>query len=237
MVVSAAAPDSAVMHVKDFVPADTMDYVRGVKQAWTRQVLFVKDANALGPNYFVLRDSLRPPAEGMWRLYCTADNVAAKGAHVRATGKEDVDMDLFFAGPATPDVNTKAISRSSWGLNSAVRYGRVTTTQTGVVVALPAGQDVLAVLYPRLKSEKAPAVTALAGGKGVRVRTDSRTDFVFLTREPAAFSEAGVVFEGTAGAATVRGKTVTLTLGAAGVLSAAGKTLRADRPATKHWPR
>ena len=236
MVLSPAAPDSAVMHVKAFSPSSALDYVRGVKQAWTRQIAFVKDTDVLGPNYFVLRDGLGPPAEATWRLYCTADKVTIDGQHVLVAGKEDVDMDIFFVHPARPDITTKTISRSTWGLDAKVRYGRVTTTQTGVVASMPKGRDLLTVLYPRLDSQKPPTVSALAGGKGVKVHTPSRTDYVFLNGEAFKFSQGNLAFEGTAGVATIRGESVTLSLAAGGAISAGGKTLRSRQPASKHWP-
>jgi len=236
MVVSAAAPDSAIMHVKQFAPSGALDYVRGVKRAWVRQIAFVKDADVLGPNYFVLRDSLSPPAEGTWRLYCTAAKVDVQGRKVLVTGREDVDMDIVFVQPAKADIQTRTISRSTWGLDAKARYGRVTTTQTGIVAAMAKGQDVVAVLYPRLKSQEPPTVTALAGGKGVKVLSAAGSDYVFLAREPFRFAADGVTFEGTAGAATIRGKTLRLVLGAPGRIAVKGKTLESSKPASRQWP-
>ena len=236
MVMSSAAPDSAIMDVKEFAASEQLDYVRGVKRAWTRQIAFVKDADVLGPNYFVLRDSLSPAAEATWRLYCTAAKVSVNGPNVLASGKEDVDMDIFFISPSKTDIKTKTISCSTWGLDSKVRYGRVTTTQRGVIAALSKGQNVTAVLYPRLKSDKPPVATALAGGNGVKVQAAWGTDYVFLSREALKFSRGDISFEGTAGAAAIRGRKLTLSLGAAGSISAGGKTLKSDRPASKQWP-
>ena len=190
----------------------------------------------LGPNYFVLRDSLSPPSKATWRLYCTAAKVTVNGPNVLVAGKEDVDMDIIFIRPGKTDIKTKTISRSTWGLNDKVRYGRVTTTQRGVIVALSKGQNVTAVLYPRLKSDKPPIVSALADGNGVKVHAAWGTDYVFLSREAMKFSQGDISFEGTVGAAAVRGKKLTLSLGAAGSISGGGKTLKSDRPASKQWP-
>ena len=145
-------------------------------------------------------------------------------------------MDIVFVRPEGAEIKTQAISRSTWGLDSKVRYGRVTTTQTGIIVALRKGEGAVTVLYPRLKSQKPPAVTALAGGKVVKVRTASGTDYVFLGRERFKFSEGGVAFEGTAGAAAIRGQRLTLSLGAAGRISVEGKWLDSQQPASRQWP-
>jgi len=236
MLMSPAARDSETMSISQFAASGTLDYVRGVKRAWTRQIAFVKDADVLGPNYFVLRDSLSPPDDATWRLYCTAAKVTVKGPNVLVAGKEDVDMDIIFIRPGRVDIKTRTISRSTWGLNDKVRYGRVTTTQRGLIAALSKGQNVTAVLYPRLKSDKPPTVTALADGNGVKVHTAWGTDYVFLSRKAMKFSQGDISFEGTIGAAAVRGKKLTLSLGAAGSISAGGETLKSDRPASKQWP-
>ena len=63
MLMSPAAPDIELMQVTEFATAPRLDYVRGRKLAWTRQIAFVKDADPLGPNYFVFCDSLAKPAD------------------------------------------------------------------------------------------------------------------------------------------------------------------------------
>lgn len=59
--VTAASAASDMMTVDGFAPAPHADYVSGVKEAWTRQILFVKDTDPLGPNYAVLCDTLKQP--------------------------------------------------------------------------------------------------------------------------------------------------------------------------------
>ena len=98
-------------------------------------------------------------------------------------GKEDVDMDIIFVRPSdlSPEVKPDHLS-----------------------VALKASGTLTVVLYPRLKTEKPPQVTALADGKGVKVVTPAGTDYVFLNPTSFACKEGDVAFEGKAGLVQVR---------------------------------
>jgi len=241
MLMSPAAPDRAIMHIREFAPSDRFDYVRGRKRAWTRQIAFVKDADPLGPNYFVLCDSLTPAADATWRLWMTAKKVTTGPNTAAMIGKEDVDMDIFFAAPQKlPQklpLTTKTISRRSGsGMRPNWGWGPMTTTQTGVIATLAGSDAITAVLYPRLKTEKPAVFTALAGGKGVKVETAAGTDYVFLHPKRFRFRDGGITFEGTAGMVQKRGGRVVLALGAAGRIAAEGRELRSDKPASKAWP-
>ncbi len=184
-----------VMDLREFSSAADFDYVSGERQGWTRQIGFVKDKDPLAPNYFVLADTFdETAAPTVWRLYVAGNCRAIKnGITVTATDKPDVEMDVIFlpAGAYRPQVVGEHI--------------RVEVTKPGTLTA---------VLYPRLKSEKTPAVTMLADGKGVQVKSAAGTDVVYLSPEAVSGKLGKKAFEGKAGLAKTRGgKTVVVTPG------------------------
>ncbi len=75
----------------------------------------------------------------------------------------------------------------------------------------------------------------LADGKGVQVESAAGTDYAFLALKPFSYQEEDVAFEGTAGSIQVRGKTVILTLSAAGQIRYRDKTLSTEKPASKQF--
>jgi hypothetical protein len=181
---------------------------------------------------------LQGKSPGTWRLMLTAAKVAVDGQGARAEGKDDVDLDIFFATPAGLKLKTEPVSVTSPGVVNGV-FTRQTTTQTALVAAAPNGGWLLAVLYPRLKTEKAAVLTALAEGKGVKVQSAAGTDYVFVAPGPFSFRDVGgdgeIVFHGTVGAVQLRGKRSVLSLGAAGSISAKGQTLKSDQAASQAW--
>lgn len=215
-----------VMHVSDFVPAERLDYVRGVQAGWTRQIAFVKDADPLGPNYFVINDTLQAPAPTKWRLYLNAQNVTPGPQSAHVEGKEDVDTEIFFASPAqVPLTTVPATHAANAGLNPEGQQVRLEMTQIALTAATQRDQVFNVVVYPRLKTEATPTFAPLAGGKGVKVETPAGTDYVFLSNEPFTYKEGDVEFTGTVGAVQIRAGQPILSLGANGKLTALGKTL------------
>jgi hypothetical protein len=234
MVETPVATTEQPMRVKEFAPSDAFDYVRGVKEGWTRQIAFVKSADTLAPNYFVVSDTLSAPTNATWRLWLTAAKVTPDGQRARVEGREDVDTDVFFALPAGVQLKTEDKTRKSGsGLRPDGSENTVETTQTGLIATVQHDRAITAVLYPRLKTQKPPAFTTLAGGKAVKVETEAGTDYVFLSAESFTFKEGDIEFEGTAGTIQLRGVRTILSLGAAGQIAARGKTLQTDKPATK----
>ena len=228
MLESDLAPEGQVMNVTHFQTSTGLDYVAAEKGAWRRQIALVKDSDPLGANFVVINDTLGQPAEATWRLWLTADQVLVKGSGADVTGKEDVDTTIrFLRLPQGATIGTAELTRQTWGLDGNAKYGRTSSTQTGLIVSWEQGQTVTTVIYPRLRGEEPPAVTAVADGAGVKIESAGGTDYVFLSRDPVEIEADGVAFRGTAGAIQIRGdQPPKLALGASGELSFERHTLQ-----------
>ncbi len=174
-----------VMAIREFSTTPEFDYVRGTRRGWQRQIAMVKDADPNGPNYFVMTDTFdQQSVPATWRLFARASQIKPISGGVTLVGLEDVDLDVLFVRPtgAKPEIHTNHVS-------------------------LPIGSSgsVTVVLYPRLKQERTPPLTAVAAGKGVKIGTPAGTDYVFLDPGSVSFSQDAVTFEGKAGLIKLRG--------------------------------
>jgi len=185
--------EDGVMAIHEFSTSATFDYVRGVRRGWQRQIAFAKDADPMGPNYFVLADTFdEKSTPTVWRLFL-GGKVTATAGGVTLQGPEDVDMDVIFIRPAG---------------------AKPTIHGDHIQLAVTAPGAVTAVLYPRLKSERRPKVTPVADGRGVIIQTPKGADTIFLDANPIEFHSGRTEFKGKAGLIrTWRGKTTKLTVG------------------------
>lgn len=70
---------------------------------WRRSILFVKDHDLLGPNYFLVRDAFQGSTKPTdWSAWCLADDVQFTGNTARFTGQYGVDLDVVALSPTTP---------------------------------------------------------------------------------------------------------------------------------------
>jgi hypothetical protein len=220
-----------IMKVRDFVSGPRYDYVAGVKEAWTRQIALIKGATPEAPTYFVMNDGFRVPGPATWRMWMTAQEVRVNGAQALVVGKEDVDMDVFFVSPQGVTLTTESKTRTSGsGMAPNWSWGPMTTTQIGLIADETHVGAYTVVLYPRLKTDPPPTVTALAQGRGVKVTQAAGVDYVFLSDKPFTYDEGDVHFEGLAGMAQLRGSEVVLAMGSGGKISAGGKTVSSSQP-------
>ena len=83
--------------IKTFQPFPGADYLHSTQEGWDRQVLFVKDADPLGANYFVMRDSVTQPAANWWMWFYTENSLRLTGDLLHVTGQDDVDLDIWLA--------------------------------------------------------------------------------------------------------------------------------------------
>ena len=239
-----------VMTVSEFSASAGVDYVRGAKGPWTRQIALVKSADPQEADYFIVADTLAASAPHTWRLWLTARDVrlgsgsgmpavgdgtamnlqfAKPTAASRALviGREDVDMDIFVLAPVQRLLRTeKKMRQSLSGLDrDAKQIGNMPSTQIGLIADDQPGTGLTALLYPRLKTEAAPSVTVIAEGRGAALQRGSDTDYVFLSPTPITFTEGDISFNGTVGLIRLQGKDPVLVLGAPGTIAARGKRI------------
>ena len=177
---------------------------------WYRQMLFLKDADPKGPNYFVLRDTFggtpsRPTDLSLWFL---ANSMTRQGDLYHFDGQCKVDMDVYVASPGGSEPET-----GSYG-HPMPRNVRPVATDTNFFrngqsdredqlflrLKQPAGKGFLVVLYPRLKeNDPAASFTTLAEGV-VRIETLLSTDYAFVNPAAFEFRDDRVQFSGISGA-------------------------------------
>ncbi|MHB9132948.1 MAG: hypothetical protein ACYDBB_17925 [Armatimonadota bacterium] len=230
-----AAVANGTMYVKDFYPGKNLDYVSGVKDGWTRQIAFVKEANPLGANYFVFNDSFRSPVPATWRLHVVGNKVTLANQRATVDGKEDVDTDLFFLQPAPVKLTTEEKTKTA---NSGIfpdgRSGAVPMTQICIAASAPNRfRNVTAVIYPRLKLEMPPVVTPLEDGKALKIEHASGVDYVFLSQAPFEYEDADITFSGMSAVLQIRNGKPIVSFGTGGTLTYKGKTFKDSRPLPK----
>lgn len=235
MLISPAAR-SGNMRVEEFATTERFDMVRGVRDAWTRQIAFIKDPDPLGHNYFVISDTLSKSSPMKWQLWLTAAHVTTRPQAAVIRGRDDIDLDVLFVSPQQVTLRTEEKSRNCLAMRAdrSTDGGNV-TAQTGLVAEVSSGERLTAMVYPRLKTEDTPEVTSLAEGKVIRVHSKVGTDYVFLNTMPFTFKDNDLSFEGTSGSIQLRRDTLVLALGASGRVAAHQHVLGEDRATCKTW--
>jgi len=210
--------------IREFATGEGAEYLRGERIGWHRQILFVKDADPLGPNYFLVRDSLPDDRLGTWRVWMATDEAPPVDANpVRAKGLFEADLAVFFAEPARPAAATERVTR----LAGASGYGhdKRHRTQRALVVKMAKGQPLAAAIYPLMKDQPTPRMTSLEGGRVVKIQSDFGTDYAMLGLEPFQFRADGIEFDGKAGAVQIRPGGIRLSLPTKGKLALGGKSI------------
>ncbi len=241
MLESLVAPADRLMHISSMKKNEIVDFVRGVKECWTRRIMFVKHDDPLGPNYYVIQDALSVTAPAAWRLWLTAQDVVfnqVETNHAVVRGLQRIDSDICFAAiPKNSTIKTEVKTCSPHGLfvdeEGRVRQQRYDDTQTGIIVKSPRFERLLVLVFPRLKSEESPKVIQIADGGGFKVTTPFGVDYVFLSDKPIIYQEGDLAFEGTAGFVRIADGVVELELMEPGVVSYGKKSLqKSDNEAT-----
>lgn len=208
---------------------------------WYRQVLFMKDPDPKGPNYFVLRESFsgtptRPTDLSFWFL---ANTMNKQGNAFHFDGQCKVDMDVFVNTPEACEPETNRYGHVQQPYGRLVGFdpafhpdGKLQETQLLLRLRQPAGKGYMVVLYPRLKEgDPAAAFTRLAEG-AVKVETPLSTDYAFMGAFPSSFKDAQVEFDGLA--ASVRfykdGRIAVANSEGRATIKVAGKTIVGDGP-------
>ncbi len=171
---------------------------------WRRHMLFVKDFDPGGPNYFVLRDVADTQVPWDWSLWCLASDSLATPTGAQFTGKLGVDLDLVPLTPV-PELVTGAYGPEK-GFGGDWRQ-RLYQAQ------LPAGPgQMAALLYPRGHDQPAPQITPWAEGAGARLVIGEETHYVVLADAPGEVRADGQTLVGRAGVIRQREGVTILTL-------------------------
>jgi len=210
---------------------------------WRRQVLFVKDDDPGGVNYFVFRDTVTSNQPTMWQFWTLSEKVGTpeeaadleafladkpgkkpaparelSGDRYTAIGQFDVDLEYYVASPArTP--------------RHALRFGDRFEHMDLLHLQLEGAGHYFVALCPRLRTQAAPEFKASAKRTVIRLKGDFGTDYVFLSEAETRAKAKGATFEGTAASVQDRKTGLALSLGAKGRIKYRAIELAADGPA------
>ncbi len=227
--------------IREFMTSANGDYLRGERAGWHRQILFVKDTQPTGPNYFVVRDSLTHGRAGDWRIWISTDEtptgISGNSSTVRAKGRFNVDLVVHIAEPASRTLSSSVLTRQ----NGASGYSSASLTQRSVQFGIPAGGLSAAVLYPLARAEQTPTFSNFGDGKAVKIVSSQGTDYVCLGLNSFIASQDAANFNARAGIIQVRSKVVRITLFGKGEISYNGNTLTNSESdtqvSTREFPR
>ena len=220
------------------------------KLDWTRQVLFLKDADPAGPAYVILRDTTSGGQPTAWQFWTLSEKIGVPeqtkdlaafladkpgtkllparelpaGNRYTAIGQFDMDIEFFIASPAGTPRHT-------------LRYGgpdnsRVPEYEDLLHLQQPGDSAYYLAVFPRPRQEQSPEFTALADGKMIKVAGAFGADYALLATDATTATAEDVRMAGTAAAVQVRPAGTTLTLGAAGQVQWKTFGLQARQPAT-----
>jgi hypothetical protein len=202
--------------------AGAADYLRGERAGWQRQILLVKDDDPLGPNYFVVRDDVAANRAADWRVWIATDGAPALRTNpIRAQGRFAADLVVFFPDAPGPRLSTESLTRRS----GASGFASQESTQWCLHVKLPGGTPCVAVLYPVLRNQPTPKLTALAEGRIIKIESTFGTDYAMLGQEEFRYAGEGLEFAGRTGVLQLRPQSVQLALPQGGKLSYGGKVI------------
>lgn len=203
------------------------------KLDWTRQLLFMKDADANGPSYIVLRDTTKGGQPTAWQFWTLSEKIGTPeqaasanfladkpgptnkpaselpaGTRYTAVGQFGVNVEYFIASPA----NTPRHTLRMGGPDNS----RVPEWEDLLHLQLPGDGVYFVAIFPRPTAEAAPTFTTLADGTVIKVAGAFGTDLAFLSEAEASANAEGASFKGTSGSVQQRAASTALTLGAAG---------------------
>jgi len=209
---------------------------------WHRQMLFLKDADPQGPNYFVLRDTFagsptRATDDSLWFL---ANDMTGQGPLYHFDGQCKADMDVFVASPSGCLPETGEYGHPMFSYSRPVKSdphffpnGQIEKeVQHFLRLKQPAGKGYLVALYPRLKGIDPPAEFTTPAENVIHAVTPLSTDYAFLNSTAFDFKDARVTFHGTAGALRFynSGKIAVVNTEGHAEFTVAGKSISGDGP-------
>ena len=215
--------DKGAAEIKEFANGAQADYLRSDLTGWQRQILFVKDQDCSGPNYFVVRDTLNNDEPADWRLWLATDVSPATNSSepIRVQGRFGVDLAVYFLETSDGVLSTETLERK----NGASGFTSQIAKQRSLHLRLKPHATVVAVLYPILHSQPTPHFTRLANGTGVKIESAFGADYAFLGLDPFEFKQDLIAFRGRSGAIQVRPAGTQMTLATEGQMQFQNHTL------------
>jgi hypothetical protein len=203
---------------------------------WRRRMLFVQDDHPHGPNYLVLRDSVRGGKASLWQMWTVSERIgtpqqvqdvetflaekpgkAAVEAHrlegdrFTAVGPFGVDIEYYLAAPKDTERWTMR-----WGHRYVDYSVQGNDYRDLLQLRLDGDGDYFVALFPRFREETAPQFATVGDGAVIKITGQFGTDYCFLPGEEAEVTAGEVYFRGRAGSVQTRGDVVVLATGAAG---------------------
>lgn len=214
----------SVMTIRQFATGRYLDYVSGTRDAWRREIAFLKNPQPAGNVGFLLHDQMLPPVAATWRLWLTGERLELPGpGRAVLIGQDDVDLEIFF-WPASARLTTEP-GEAQGMVRRNGREERQTTTQLALQAELPAGRHVSAFLWPRKKQTAPPDVLWFADGRGVQVTDADGISYLSLPSTSIQRSpDQQAQFLGAAAAAHKQDGRLHTTLTGAAAVSAWGHT-------------
>ena len=188
---------------------------------WRRQVLFLRDAEAGGANYLLVRDRVRGGQPTMWQFWTISDKVGTpadvrdldkfladkpgnkdaatrklKGNRFTAIGQFGVDVEFYVALPTDTPRHTLRWGPPTYTYSP---IGGFTEYQDMLHLQRPDDGDYFVAIFPRRRAEPVPRFETLCNGKVIKVAGEFGVDYGFLSGEPTTCKVGDVAFEGTAG--------------------------------------
>ena len=206
----------SVMTIQKFASGNRLDYVRGIRESWQREIAFLKDPAPAGSVGFLLHDRLEHDQAATWRLWLTGRKLEFPGpGRAVLIGEEDVDLEVHFW--PTTIMPTSEIGEAQGMVRRNGREDRQTTLQTALTASLPPRTAVSAFLWPRRRNDPPPEVEWFADGRGVQVKSAAGIDYVCLPTSDAKSSpDERVRFRGDAAVLQKRGNMLHITQAGSG---------------------
>jgi hypothetical protein len=140
-----------------------------------------------------------------------------------------VDLDLFIAVPADPEILTDA---ASCGRFPYCANPKLFETQELLRISQAPGKGYLTLLVQRWPDSEQPKYRTIADGAGVSIQSKGREDRLFISPVKASYKDEIVTFAGRTGFARIGGSVPLRLMFAGGQISSKGITLKSERPAS-----
>ncbi|NQU26561.1 MAG: hypothetical protein HQ567_35200 [Candidatus Nealsonbacteria bacterium] len=240
---------SRVFSIPDAAPAfPPTPKTGGLPMTWQRQLMSVKDDEADGISYIVLRDTVGGERPTQWHFWTLSEKIgtpaeaanrtkfladapgekilgprALKGDRFTAMGQFGMDLEYYVASPASTPRHTVR-----YGLRpSAADVPSFSEYQDLLQLTLPGDGAYYVAMFPHKPNEKVPSFATSADGRVITISSDWGTDYAFLSKDPATAKVAGFSFQGTAASIQNRGSGLVLALGGQGTVTTESVVLTA----------